>query len=113
MKYPYARITFYSALILNLIIWALSYYMFPPESETVILHYNVYFGVDLFDVWWKILIIPLVGLVLWIINLAIARFMYLNNKPMRIILGAVTIVIQVILLISLIAIWAVNNANNS
>lgn len=56
------------ALVVNLIIWLWLLINFPPTGDTVFLHYNMLFGVDLIGTWWKLLFMPLSGLGIILVN---------------------------------------------
>lgn len=38
----------------------LGYFIIPTDS-LIVLHYNVYFGVDIQGVWWQVFILPIAG----------------------------------------------------
>ena len=63
-----------SVLVLALI-GLFSFFLRPSDALTV-LHYNVYFGVDLLGVWWQILILPGIALVFVLLNLFLAYQFY-------------------------------------
>jgi hypothetical protein len=42
----------------------------------VIIHYNSYFGVDIFGAWWQVYILPLLSLFFLLIDLLLARKLY-------------------------------------
>ncbi|MEP7162530.1 MAG: hypothetical protein ABI747_02075 [Candidatus Moraniibacteriota bacterium] len=35
---------------------------FPPSPDSVVLRYNVYFGVDILAAWWQVYLLPLLSL---------------------------------------------------
>lgn len=45
-------------------------------TDSVFLHYNVVFGVDLIGEWWKVLHIPLSALIIFIINFGLSWWVY-------------------------------------
>lgn len=47
-----------------------------PREAPVVLHYNVYFGVDLLGAWWQAYLLPLGGTLLLLAHLVLARFFY-------------------------------------
>ena len=56
---------FIGALILNVVNWGLIAYFIRPVDFPIILHYNVYFGVDVIGDWWQVYYLPLIGLLIW------------------------------------------------
>lgn len=51
-------------------------YFIRPSENLVILHYNVYFGVEIQGVWWQAFILPLVGAVFFFGHVIFARHFY-------------------------------------
>ncbi|EKD46168.1 MAG: hypothetical protein ACD_68C00123G0003 [uncultured bacterium] len=99
-------------IVVNLLIWFLAYIWFSNFQEMVVLHYNVYFGIDVVDVWWRILFLPLTGLVIWLINIALASLLFKKNKESQLIINCVSLLVQIVLLIALVFTWLANNYNS-
>jgi hypothetical protein len=55
-------------------------YFVRAQQSVVIIHYNVYFGIDLIGVWWQIFIIPTIGLLFTLINTTLAYFLYEHKE---------------------------------
>lgn len=51
-------------------------YFVRPSGTLRILHYNVYFGVDLLGAWWQVYIFPLFSLLFFVGHLMLARYFY-------------------------------------
>jgi hypothetical protein len=63
-------------LFFNLANWImLAFFMRSVDGE-IILHYNVYFGVDSIGDWKQVFIMPTIGIALFAINWALARYFY-------------------------------------
>lgn len=58
---------------------ALSIFIEKTPSP-VILHYNVYFGVDLIGDWWQIYLTPAMGLFFASVNLFLAKYFYQQRE---------------------------------
>lgn len=69
-----------AALLFNIVAWALPIAFVSREREIVILHYNVYFGVDLVGAYWQLLLAPALGLLFFGANLALAAYLYNRAK---------------------------------
>lgn len=96
---------------INLVIWILLYFKFFPLrslGDLVPLHYNVYFGIDLVGKWYKIFIIPLSGLIIFLINLILYCLLYLKEKMVKYFLGITSLLSQIVLLIASFAIILIN-----
>ncbi|MFA6197875.1 MAG: hypothetical protein WC734_01820 [Patescibacteria group bacterium] len=86
------------AIIINGSLWWLLYSKFQNQTEYVPLHYNIYFGIDLYGPWHRILIMPLSGTGFIFINLALSIIMYKRARPMVYVLLAITVILQALLL---------------
>lgn len=69
----FTAVFFLIAIII--LIW--STYSRPP---VVIVHYNVYFGVDLIGIWWQVFSIPAVAIVFCLTNMALAYYLYAKKE---------------------------------
>ncbi len=68
------------AIFVNLVNWAILAYFIRPVDFPIILHYNVYFGVDLIGSWWQVFFLPLMGTLILIINLILAYFFFKQKE---------------------------------
>ena len=55
-------------------------YFIRPGGSSIILHYNVYFGVDLIGVWWQAYALPTLGVIFFLGHLFLARRFYLKSE---------------------------------
>ena len=59
---------FIGSLVVNLANWGLIIFFIRPVDFLLILHYNVYFGVDIIGPWWQLYFLPLIGIIILSIN---------------------------------------------
>lgn len=98
----YDKIIYFSlllALLSNIIIWLMILIVFWNFKEYIILGYNVYFGISSFGVWYKLLLLPLLGLLIILINNLLAFQIYLEYSILAKFLSVMTVVINFILII--------------
>lgn len=98
----YDKIVYFSlllALLSNIIIWLMILITFWNFKEYIILGYNVYFGISSFGVWYKLLLVPLLGLLIILINNLLAFQIYLEYSILAKFLSVMTIIINFILII--------------
>lgn len=99
-------------LILSLVLWFFSiiwlYFKIDPQVEPVALRYTIYFGIDLIGPWWYVYLVPLIGIIIFIINFTGAYLIYLNTKILAHLIILATAVIQVLLVIVSILIHLLN-----
>ena len=69
-----------SGLLANLINWAALWIFIKPVDGNIILHYNVYFGVDMMGNWKLVFIMPSVGLFLFFVNFFLALYFYRQKE---------------------------------
>ncbi len=102
-------ITLIFAVLINTGIWAYILVVFPPRSETVFLHYNILFGVDLVGPWWRLLLIPIFGLGIIITNVLLSWFTYKYDQLITVIALSSTVIMQVLLALATYHIIFLNN----
>jgi hypothetical protein len=97
------------SLVANLLDWILIKIFIQPIDLSIILHYNVYLGVDMLGNYQRVYFLPLIGLILFGINLSLAIFLY--RKKERIasyLLMIATLMIQLSLIVSTVSIIIIN-----
>ncbi len=57
----------------------LAYFIHPSETP-IVLHYNVYFGVDLLGIWWQVYALPFLGILFFVGHYVLARRFYLGAE---------------------------------
>lgn len=66
-------------LLCIIIFGALAFFVRPSEVLTV-LHYNVYFGVDLIGAWWQVYILPGIAFCFVGMNIWLASYFYTRQQ---------------------------------
>ena len=46
----------------------------------IVIHYNAFFGVDIFGSWWQAYILPLISFFFFLLNVILARKMYVQKE---------------------------------
>lgn len=93
-----------TSVLVNLTIWLLLFFKITPQNAPVVLHYNIYFGIDFIDQWHKVYFIPSIGLLFIILNLVISQTIYKQEKLAAHFLSSSSLFIQVLLVIASICI---------
>ncbi len=87
---------------------ALAIFINKTEGN-IILHYNVYFGVDNLGNWKQSFTAPAIGLFLFLINLSLAFFFYKNKERIASYsLLLASVIIQINLIISSVSVILIN-----
>lgn len=98
-----------ATIFLNIVNWVFLAVFIHPVDFNIILHYNVYFGVDLIGDWWQTYILPLMGVVFLLINSVSAFYFYQSKERIAshmLLLAA--LMIQIGLIIASIGIVLIN-----
>lgn len=93
-----------TSVLINLIIWLLLFFKITPQEAPIVLHYNIYFGIDFIDQWYKIYFIPSVGLLFIVLNLVIGQAVYKQEKLATYFLSSASLFTQVLLVIASVCI---------
>ncbi len=103
LSHPFFRnkfsvIVFLISLTLNLALWLILYFKIRPSDYPIPLHYSIYFGIDTIDYWYKVFIIPGIGVMLLMLNLILCIMFYKKEKFIAYFLGVNNFCLQAILL---------------
>ncbi len=90
------------SLFLNIVIWSLLAWRIFPLQEQVVIHYNVYFGIDQFGPAWHAAILPGLGLIIILLNYCLGLVLWKKNKSIGHIINYFSLCLQILLLISVI-----------
>jgi len=85
------------ALVINVAIWLAYLIKFFDAPEYIILHYNVYFGISDLDIWYKIFIPPLLGLLIIFVNFVLSFHFYLKKQTLSHLLSISALAFNLIL----------------
>lgn len=97
------------ALLLNVLNWSMIAFFIRPVDFPIILHYNVYFGVDVIGAWWQLYFLPLVGLIILLVNSTLGYSFYDQKERMvahLLMLG--TFIVQIALTIAVSSLLLIN-----
>ncbi len=97
------------ALALNLAAWLLVFFKFSGKDINIILYYNILFGVEYQGAVRELFTIPVIGLLIFSMNLVIIKFVYHKEKFIFYLLLAASLVSQIFVLIAIAAIILVNS----
>lgn len=96
------------AVFFNLLTWSIMAWGVRFFPGLMPLHYNIYFGPDLFGPWYQILFIPGLGLAFLIVNLFLSLYFYKNNSLLVYFLIGVGFLVQLILFLASVFIIYLN-----
>lgn len=82
-EYMRNRIVFWLlvfSLTINLANWLALKIFVQPVDLPIILHYNVYFGVDILGSWKEVFFSPAIGMILFLVNFLLAAYFYKSKE---------------------------------
>lgn len=97
------------SLVTNLANWLILKIFIQPIDLPIILHYNVYFGVDMMGNYKEAYVLPLIGMILLFVNFFLSKYLY--EKKERIasyLLLMAAAMIQLALIVSSISVIIIN-----
>lgn len=97
------------AAVLNLAAWLLVFIRFSGKDYNIILYYNLLFGVEYQGAVRELFTIPIIGLLIFFMNIVIIKFVYRKEKFILYFLLAASLVSQIFVIIAISAIILVNN----
>jgi hypothetical protein len=97
------------ALILNAASWGMVAFFIRPVDFPIILHYNVYFGVDVIGAWWQVYFLPLISLIILGINAFLGYLFYKQKERIAAHLLMLTaFIVQVGMAIAVVCLLIIN-----
>ena len=97
------------SLIVNIANWAVLLIFIRSVDSGIILHYNIYFGVDSIGDWRQVFVMPFIGLILFILNALLAYFFYAKKERIAsYILLLATFMAQISLIIATTSVIIIN-----
>jgi len=94
--------------ISNLAIWIILKIFVKPVDYPIILHYNVYFGVDVTGNWKNVWIFPMIGIIIFVINLFLSIYFYNKERIASYVLLLAAWMIQLSLIVASLGVILIN-----
>ncbi len=91
-----------SAFLL-LISFGILWYFVGKRETPVVLHYNVYFGVDVIGEWWEAYFVPFVGLLFFLLHTMLSRYLFVFLREKVLSFG---VLLSLVLLEAMVALAA-------
>ncbi len=98
VKDKWTAIPLVVGFILNVMLWLFIYTQVNSRDDLIFLHYNIYFGVDLIGEWYRLYFMPLLGVVIFFINIVLSILLKKRDNSIRSFIGFVSIGCQCVLL---------------
>lgn len=96
------------AVLLNLGLWTAIFAIVRPTDRQIILHYNIYFGVDAIGDWRNIFVLPALAAAILIVNAILSRFFYYKERLVSYLFAAMALLVQLLMAVGLGSIILIN-----
>lgn len=87
-------------LMINIGLWYLLWKRVQPSHEPITLQYNIYFGINYIGEWYKIYMIPIIGLCIFLLNYIQAYYIYQKDALASYFLMVSSVIVHGLLLLS-------------
>jgi len=87
-------------IMINIALWVFLYGRVKPASDPITLQYNIYFGISYMGEWYKIFVMPIIGLLIFLLNYILSYYIYRNDTIAAYFLMVSAVAIQALLLLS-------------
>lgn len=94
---------------LNAVAWAVLLWKIPYTPDAVLLHYNIFFGVDATGSWYQLFAIPLSGLIIVLVNEGVLLRTSSPDLFVKRLMSILTLIMQLIVLVAAFLILLLNN----
>jgi len=93
----------------NLVNWIILKIFVKPVDYPIILHYNVYFGVDVTGNWKNVWILPMIGVIVFLTNFLLSIYFYKNEERIAgYLLLMATLMVQLSLVVASTSVILIN-----
>ena len=91
-------------VLANFSVWLVLALKVKPSVYPIPLHYNIYNGIDVIDLWYKVFVIPAFGLFLLVVNLIISSLFYRRHHFIAYLIMINNLFVQVLLIVACVII---------
>jgi hypothetical protein len=96
------------AILANVAIWAVIFFTVESTDRPVILHYNIYFGVDYVGDWKAVYAMPALALLIFLVNLVLSRFFYYKERLVAYLFAMMALLVQLLMMVGVGSIILIN-----
>lgn len=96
------------AIFANIGLWVALFRTVVPTEMPVILHYNIYFGVDVIGDWKNLFFMPTLAVGLLFLNLILSRFFYYKERPISYLFAGTALLLQLLMAVGVISAILIN-----
>ena len=105
---PVIFFSLFFAILVNAGLWVALFWTVMPTDLPIILHYNVYFGVDAIGGWKSLFFMPTLAAVLLFLNAVLSRYFYYKEKMAAYLFAGAALVLQILMAVGVISAIIIN-----
>ena len=109
LKDTMVKLLMISAILLNIGLFLFFYFFIKRSDIPIVLHYNIDWGVDYFGEVKNIFILPLIGLIIFLLNGVLALRLWFRMKSLAYFIAAITLISEIFLWLAGIALYIINS----
>lgn len=103
------RLVFIATALLWVLSFAVIWKSVGMRETLIVLHYNVYFGIDALGLWWQAFFIPFAGMGIWVVQILLSfRFFQAGEYALSRIALLVLFFLESMVLIASMTVWLAN-----
>lgn len=102
------RNLFIACVALNTISWIVLFWKIPKTDDTIFLHYNIYYGIDLTGAWAELFWMPVSGLAILFLNIVLLYSFKQLDQLIRFIILSTTAVFELMIVLASVLIVLLN-----
>lgn len=96
------------AILVNAGMWAALFRTIAPTNLPIILHYNIYFGIDVVGNWKSVFFMPTLAVFLLLANVILSRFFYYKERLVSYLFAGTALAIQLLMAVGVISVIIIN-----
>jgi hypothetical protein len=96
------------AILANAGLWVALLRTVTPTNSDIILHYNIYFGVDVIGNWKSLFFMPSLAAALLFLNVILSRFFYYKERLASFLFAGTALVVQLLMAVGVVSAIIIN-----
>lgn len=96
------------AILVNAGMWVALFRTVAPTDLPIILHYNIYFGIDAVGNWKSVFFMPTLAVLLLLVNVILSRFFYFKERLVSYLFAGTALAIQLLMAVGVISVIIIN-----
>ena len=96
------------AILADLALWIFIWFVVQHTDRPIILHYNVYFGVDSIGNWRNVFLMPAISTLILVANIVLSRFFYFKERLAAYLFAGMALLVQLLMAIGVGSIILIN-----